>query len=33
MLYLNGYSVKDQENTNGDIEIVKIGLRPGEKLY
>ena len=33
MLYLNGYSVKDEENTNGDIEIVKIGLRPGEKLY
>ena len=33
MLNLNGYTVKDDENINGDIEIVKIGLRPGEKLY
>lgn len=28
-----GYSVRDKDNPEGDIEIVTIGLRPGEKLY
>jgi FlaA1/EpsC-like NDP-sugar epimerase len=28
-----GYSVRDQENPEGDIEIELIGLRPGEKMY
>ncbi|MCB2116705.1 MAG: polysaccharide biosynthesis protein [Rhodobacteraceae bacterium] len=28
-----GYSVRDAENPEGDIEIVNIGLRPGEKLH
>ena len=29
----SGFTVKDQSNPNGDIEIVTTGLRPGEKLY
>jgi len=33
MIKLSGFSVKDESNPNGDIEIKKIGLRPGEKLY
>ena len=28
----NGYQVRDDSNPEGDIEIVEIGLRPGEKL-
>ncbi|HHS94920.1 MAG TPA: polysaccharide biosynthesis protein [Rhodobacterales bacterium] len=28
-----GYTVRDAENPDGDIEIVDIGLRPGEKLH
>ncbi|MFZ7092466.1 polysaccharide biosynthesis protein [Primorskyibacter sp. 2E233] len=28
-----GYTVKDKENQNGDIEIKITGLRPGEKLH
>jgi len=28
----NGYQVRDGNNPHGDIEIVEIGLRPGEKL-
>ncbi len=28
----SGYTVRDAQNPNGDIEIVTIGLRPGEKL-
>ena len=28
-----GLSVMDEENPKGDIEIVEIGLRPGEKLH
>lgn len=28
-----GYSVKDEINPEGEIEIVTIGLRPGEKLH
>lgn len=33
MISLSGLKVKDQNNPNGDIEIVIAGLRPGEKLY
>lgn len=33
MIRLSGRSVKSEENPDGDIEIVEIGLRPGEKLY
>ncbi len=28
-----GYTVRDAENPNGDIEIVTTGMRPGEKLH
>ncbi|WP_425437123.1 polysaccharide biosynthesis protein [Oceaniglobus roseus] len=28
-----GYTVKDEANPDGDIEIQEIGLRPGEKLH
>ena len=33
MITLSGLKVKDQNNLNGDIEIVIAGLHPGEKLY
>nr|WP_144917752.1 nucleoside-diphosphate sugar epimerase/dehydratase [Moraxella osloensis] len=33
MITLSGLKIKDQNNLNGDIEIVIAGLRPGEKLY
>nr|WP_313597201.1 nucleoside-diphosphate sugar epimerase/dehydratase [Psychrobacter sanguinis] len=33
MIHLSGYEVKDNNNPNGDIEIIFNGLRPGEKLY
>jgi FlaA1/EpsC-like NDP-sugar epimerase len=33
MIEAAGYSVKDQTNPDGDIEIVTIGLRPGEKMH
>ena len=33
MIRLSGLQVKDQENPDGDIEIIFSGLRPGEKLY
>ncbi len=33
MIQLSGFSVKDANNPNGDIEIKFTGLRPGEKLY
>jgi FlaA1/EpsC-like NDP-sugar epimerase len=33
MALLSGYSIKDEHNPNGDIEIVFTGLRAGEKLY
>ncbi|WP_408609204.1 polysaccharide biosynthesis protein [Allopontixanthobacter confluentis] len=33
MVELSGHSLKTPERPDGDIEIVEIGLRPGEKLY
>lgn len=33
MIHLSGFSVRDDENPRGDIEIRFTGLRPGEKLY
>lgn len=33
MIRLMGYSVKDEQNLFGDIEVKFTGLRPGEKLY
>ncbi|SMQ69088.1 NDP-sugar epimerase, includes UDP-GlcNAc-inverting 4,6-dehydratase FlaA1 and capsular polysaccharide biosynthesis protein EpsC [Altererythrobacter xiamenensis] len=33
MIRLSGLKVLDANNPDGDIEIVEIGLRPGEKLY
>ena len=33
MIKLSGLEVKDDQNPGGDIDIVEIGLRPGEKLY
>lgn len=33
MIRLSGLSVLDETAPDGDIEIVEIGLRPGEKLY
>jgi|TARA_B100001964_G_scaffold191325_1_gene213664 FlaA1/EpsC-like NDP-sugar epimerase len=33
MINLLGFTVKDNKNPSGDIEIKIIGLRPGEKLY
>jgi FlaA1/EpsC-like NDP-sugar epimerase len=33
MTHLSGFSIKDDKNSNGDIEIQFIGLRPGEKLH
>lgn len=33
MIQLTGHTVKDVEQTHGDIAIEVIGLRPGEKLY
>ena len=33
MIHLSGYTIKDKNNPNGDIEINFTGLRPGEKLF
>lgn len=33
LIKLSGMEVKDDDNLEGDIEIVFTGLRPGEKLY
>ncbi len=33
MVHLSGLEVRDATNPDGDIEIVEVGLRPGEKLY
>jgi len=33
MIHLSGFTVRDETNPNGDIEIQFTGLRPGEKLF
>ena len=33
MIHLSGFSVRDEQNSEGDISIEFSGLRPGEKLY
>jgi FlaA1/EpsC-like NDP-sugar epimerase len=33
LIELSGLMVRDKEHPDGDIEIVTVGLRPGEKLY
>jgi FlaA1/EpsC-like NDP-sugar epimerase len=33
MIELSGFSLKNEQNPDGDIAIEVIGLRPGEKLY
>ncbi len=33
MIELCGLTVKNQDHSDGDIEIVTVGMRPGEKLY
>ena len=33
MIRLSGLTIKDDENPNGQIDIITTGLRPGEKMY
>ena len=33
LVRLSGLTVRNEGNPDGDIEIVEVGLRPGEKLY
>ena len=33
LISLSGMELKDEDNPEGDIEIIFTGLRPGEKLY
>ena len=33
MITLSGFSVRDMDNPDGQIEILYSGLRPGEKLF
>ncbi|PHV11164.1 polysaccharide biosynthesis protein [Chitinimonas sp. BJB300] len=33
MIHLSGYTIKDSDQPDGEIEIQYAGLRPGEKLY
>jgi len=33
MIALSGFTLRDKTNPSGQIEIVYVGLRPGEKLY
>ena len=33
MIKLSGLSICSKDNTEGDIQIICTGLRPGEKLY
>jgi FlaA1/EpsC-like NDP-sugar epimerase len=33
MIRLSGLTVRDESAPDGDIEVLEVGLRPGEKLY
>jgi len=33
MVNLSGLTLKDEGNPEGDIEIIEVGIRPGEKLF
>lgn len=33
MIEVSGRTMRDQANPDGDIELLEVGLRPGEKLY
>lgn len=33
MIQLSGCTVRDEDNSDGDIVIEEVGLRPGEKMY
>lgn len=33
MIELCGFTVRSEDNPDGDVEIVTVGMRPGEKLY
>ncbi|PMH32835.1 nucleoside-diphosphate sugar epimerase [Vibrio sp. 10N.286.49.C2] len=33
LIHLSGLEIKDEQNPDGDIELVYTGLRPGEKLF
>jgi FlaA1/EpsC-like NDP-sugar epimerase len=33
MIHLKGYTIRDEQNPAGDIEIAITGLKPGEKLH
>lgn len=33
MVKLSGLTVRDRDDLDGDLDIIEIGLRPGEKLY
>ena len=33
LIHLSGFTIRDNDNPNGDIEVAYTGLRPGEKLY
>ena len=33
MIHMSGLTVKNDDNPNGDIEIIITGLRKGEKMY
>ena len=33
MIQLSGFSVRDEAQPDGDIDIKEVGLRPGEKLF
>jgi FlaA1/EpsC-like NDP-sugar epimerase len=33
MIELSGLTVRDDSNPDGDIQIIEVGLRPGEKLH